>query len=54
MAKKKSRIKWYSVVEGSNCIDNTCAYVYSVNQPDYGWRPVNDKYFKQKSRFLKY
>lgn len=51
--KKKSKIKWYRVLEGSNSIDNRCHYVYSVNQPDVNYRPVSEKYFNQKSRFLK-
>lgn len=54
MNKKKFKIKWYRVLEGSNSIDNRCHYVYSVNQPDVNYRPVNEKYFKQKSRFIKY
>ncbi len=53
MNKKKFKIKWYRVLEGSNSIDNRCHYVYSVNRPDVNYRPVNEKYFKQKSRFIK-
>jgi hypothetical protein len=53
MKKKKFKIKWYRVLEGSNFIDNQCQYIYSINQPDVNYRPVNEKYFKQKSRFIK-
>ena len=53
MKKKKFKIKWYRVLEGSNIIDNQCQYIYSINQPDVNYQPVNEKYFKQKSRFIK-
>ena len=53
MKKKKFKIKWYRVLEGSNFIDNQCQYIYSIYQPDVNYRPVNEKYFKQKSRFKK-
>ncbi len=51
--RKKHKIKWYYTIESLNSIDNYNKYVYSVNQPDCGWRPVNPKYFREKSRFLK-
>jgi hypothetical protein len=46
-------IKWYTIVEKSNNIDNYAIYVKAVKQPDISYRPVNKKYIKQKSRFIK-
>lgn len=52
MKKKMSAIKWFRVVEGSNCADNYCEYEKSIYQPSPVWRPVNPKYCRQKVRFL--
>lgn len=51
MKAKLFPIKWFRVVEGSNCADNYCEYTVCVNRPDIHWRPITEKYFRQRSRF---
>jgi len=52
MKKKLRPIKWFRIVEGSNCADNYAVYTTSVKRPDLTYRPVNGKYCRQKSRFI--
>ena len=44
-------IKWYRTIEKFAACDNYNEYMVAIHQPDYGWRPVTKKYFRQRSRF---
>lgn len=50
--KRLSPIRWYRIVEGSDCRDNYAVYETAVKQPSPSHRPVKDKYWRQKSRFI--
>lgn len=54
--KKLRPIKWFRIVEFGDepCDNNYQVYCMSVIQPYKDWRPVNSKFDRQKSRFLKF
>jgi hypothetical protein len=53
MKAKLKPIKWYANIQGSSWKDNYPVFETSIMQPDINYRPVNVKYCKQKSRFIK-
>lgn len=52
--KKLYPIKWYKLIQKMDSRDDECEYVTATYQPDYSYSPCNEKYYKQKSRFIKY
>ena len=55
MSKKKLYpIKWYKLIQKMDSRDDECEYVTAIYQPDYSYSPCNEKYYKQKSRFIKH